>query len=179
MADLAEIDGKTRRYAEARRALSDAVHVLDAEVQALKRRRLPHIRRKALRAAEARAELKAALADSPELFQKPRTLTLHGVKVGYAKAKGKIVVEDAARVVALVRKHFPERFDDLVKIEEKPVKAALNQLSTAELRKIGCTVTEAGDEVVIKPVDGDVDRLVDALLKEADGEVDAATGTDG
>jgi hypothetical protein len=38
------------------------------------------------------------------------------------------------------------------------------------LKKLGCTVRDTGDEVVIKPVDGDVDKIVRALLKDATEE---------
>jgi hypothetical protein len=45
--------------------------------------------------------------------------------------------------------------------------AALRALSTAELQRIGCTVSGTGDQIVAAPVDSEVDKLVDALLKGA------------
>ena len=167
MSDLGTIEEKAKAYAAARDELAEAVRETEEEVQRIKRRRLPAIRRRVDTAANSRAELEAAVRERPDLFKSPKTLTLHGIRVGYQKGKGKIVVEDAERVVKLIRKHFPERFDDLVKVEEKPVKTALNNLSTSELKKIGCTVTEAGEDVVVKPTDSEIDKLVDALLKEA------------
>ena len=45
----------------------------------------------------------------------------------------------------------------------------------AELKKVGCTVVDAGDAVVIKPTDSEVDKLVDTLLKGAtETEAEAA-----
>ena len=49
-------------------------------------------------------------------------------------------------------------------------KEALAQLSAAELKKIGVTLSEAGDQTVVRPVDSEVDKMVDALLKAATGE---------
>lgn len=167
MPTLAEIEALTKRYSEAHRQLHEAVSDLEDEIHKLKRARLPRIRRLVDQAATAKAILQAAVEAAPELFQKPRTLVLHGVKVGYAKGKGKLEFEDAQQVVRLIRKHFPDKFDELVKVTETPVRGALNQLSVADLRRIGVTVVEAGDEVVIKPTDGDIDRLVEALLKDA------------
>ena len=46
----------------------------------------------------------------------------------------------------------------------------VQELSAAELKKIGVTVTDAGDQTVVKPVDSEVDKMVDALLKAAAGE---------
>ena len=40
--------------------------------------------------AQADANLKAAIEQAPGLFVKPRTIVLHGLKLGYQKGKGKI-----------------------------------------------------------------------------------------
>ena len=70
-------------------------------------------------------------------------------------------------MVARIKKHLPEQADVLIRTKEAPVKEALAQLTAAELKKIGVTIEDAGDTVVIKPVDSEVDKLVDALLKGA------------
>jgi hypothetical protein len=177
MSDLGTIEAKAKEYADAREELGEAVRETDEEVQRVKRRRLPVIRRRVDRASNARAELEAAIRERPDLFKSPKTMTLFGIRLGYQKGKGKVVVEDAQRVVKLIRKHFPDRFEDLVKVEEKPVKSALNNLTTAELKKIGCTVTEAGEDVFIKPTDSEIDKFVDRLLEEAaDQDGDQASG---
>ncbi|HNW37160.1 MAG TPA: hypothetical protein PKM25_19620, partial [Candidatus Ozemobacteraceae bacterium] len=69
-------------------------------------------------------------------------------------------------VVKLIRKHFPEQVDVLVKITEKPVQSALNQLTVGDLKKLGVSVSEGGDEALIKPTDTDIDKLVAKLLED-------------
>jgi hypothetical protein len=91
---------------------------------------------------------------------------LHGVRVGFAKGKGRIEYEDADKVVALIDKKLPELADELVRTERKPLKSALERLTVQQLRAIGCTVEEAGDRVVVRAEDTDIDRLVTALLAE-------------
>ena len=59
-----------------------------------------------------------------------------------------------------------DQVDTLIKTEESPVKSALLNLSTADLKKIGCTVTDTGDKVLVKSTDSDIDKFVDALLEE-------------
>lgn len=55
--------------------------------------------------------------------------------------------------------------------KKKPAKDALKQLGVKDLARLGVTLIDAGDEIVIKPVDGEIDKLVNALLKDAtDGE---------
>jgi hypothetical protein len=128
---------------------------------------MPAIARAVERAALAEAELRALVSGAPELFERPRTVVMHGVKVGWMKGKGAIEIADAARTVALIRRHLPEQAEALIRVTETPHRPALAQLSVADLRRLGCTVIDAGDEVVIKPMDGELQKLVDRLLAEA------------
>jgi len=166
MATLAEIEKLTREYAMARSQLRERVWELEDKINELKKKAIPVIRRAAEVAAQRQAVLKSAIEESPELFQRPKTMILHGIKIGYQKKKGKIEWEDDAVVVKLIKKHFPERWETYVKVTEKPLKSALENLSVSELKKIGVKVEETGDVVVIKSTDSEIDRLVDALLKE-------------
>jgi hypothetical protein len=43
----------------------------------------------------------------------------------------------------------------------------LKNLTVAELKSLGCTVEETGDRVVVRFADKEVDKLVNALLKNA------------
>uniref|UniRef100_UPI00248EC44C hypothetical protein n=1 Tax=Thalassobaculum salexigens TaxID=455360 RepID=UPI00248EC44C len=72
-----------------------------------------------------------------------------------------------AKVVELIIKHLPEQTESLIKVTETPVKSALANLPTADLKRIGVTVTQTGDQVYIAPTDSEIDKLVDALVKEA------------
>lgn len=159
----------TQNYRRHYDVLAERVQDLEAEVEKLKRRRLPGIKSAVHAAAQARDELSAHIEAHPHLFERPRTVVIAGIRVGLMKGKGKIEFDDKARVLRLIRKHLPDQVDSLVRVTEAPVKKALGNLSTAELKRIGCTVEETDDQIVIKPVDGNVDKLVSALLKEAEG----------
>ncbi|MHB8123769.1 MAG: host-nuclease inhibitor Gam family protein [Desulfuromonadaceae bacterium] len=168
MATLAEIERLTKDYADWRVQLSEAVLVAEHEIAAIKRQHVVTIKRKVEAVAERQAALKAAIEEAPELFKKPRTMILHGVKIGFQKEKGKISWDDKDQVVRLIKKHFPEQADVLIKTVEKPIKDALQQLSAADLKRIGVTIGETGDVVIIKSTDSEIDKLVNALLKEDD-----------
>lgn len=173
MASLQQIDKTTKTYADRRAVLSELVRDLHDEIEVLTRERLRGIKDSLALVKETEAELRAQIEDSPDLFTKPRSLILHGVKIGYRKANGKLEIEDADQVVRLIRKHFPEQFDVLVKTTERPVKSALELLTAAELKKLGITVDETGDVVFVKDTASTVDKLVAALLKEDTEEQDA------
>lgn len=164
------IEDLARDYAERRNSLADHVNAYTAELETLNQRLLPGIKRAVASADKARERLQALVADHPELFVKPKSVTFHGIRVGFKKGVGSIQWDDAAKVVSLIRKHFPEQADVLVKITEAPVKNALAQLPAADLKKLGITVEETGDEAFIKPVAGDVEKFVAALLRGAEVE---------
>jgi len=173
VATMKEIEVLTKRYADATGVLSDQLTELGERRRALAREHLPIIKRQVTAARNAKAALSAAIDESPELFVKPRTVTFHGVRVGFQKAKGRIEFDDADQVVKLIRKHFPEQFDVLVKTTERPVKDALAQLSAADLKKLGINVVADSDEVLIKDASGEIEKLVEALLREEPEEVAA------
>lgn len=168
MKTLSEIDSAAKQLALSRDLLAELVRNLNDGIETIKRRCLPTIKRAVNNCAAEHANLKAAIEESPGLFEKPRTHNLHGIKCGYAKGTGAVTIDDAENTVALIRKHFLDQFDVLVKTKETPRKKVLaEQLTVAELKKIGCTVDETGDHVVIKFTDSAVDKAVAALLKDA------------
>lgn len=172
MATLKEIETAAKRYADAREMLADRVCVLESAIDKAKREHMPTIRKFVAISANAKAALQALVETSAHLFEKPKTQILSGVKVGWVKAKGSIDWDDDAQVVKLIKKHLPDQADTLIKTTETPVKAALANLPAAELKKLGVTVVETGDRAIVKPVDSEIDKLVDALLKEAEAKED-------
>lgn len=178
MSTLDPIDAKAKAYSDARERLAESVAALNDAIAAAKREHLPGIKQNLKRAFQAEANLRALVADHPELFVKPRTVVLHGVQVGYAKGKGVIVFDNPEKVVALIKRKLPDQAAVLIATKETPVKKALAQLAVADLKAIGCSVQEAGDQVVVRAVDSAVDKLVDAMLQalQIDAEQAMADG---
>ncbi|WP_447978114.1 host-nuclease inhibitor Gam family protein [Candidatus Nitrospira bockiana] len=167
---LQDIEQLAKKYADARGLLSERVQDCQAEMEAVKRQALPGIKGALARAVVAHAQLVSAVEQHPELFEKPKTQIFHNIKVGYRKGKGKLEWEDDDVLVARIEKRFadqPELIEQLIIVKKKPSKAGLEELDAAELRRLGVTVEDAGDQVQVKPVDGAVEKLVNALLKDA------------
>ena len=161
------IEYTIRQFADARRDLSARLQALNDEIAKAKRKAFPGLRQAVDVAAVLQRTLRDIITENAGLFEKPRTQIFHGVKVGYRKMKGEITWEDNEQVVKLIRKHCPERFDSLVKTVETPLKDALAQLPAADLKKLGVTVENDSDEVFIKCTDSEIDKAVNALLKDA------------
>lgn len=121
------------------------------------------------RFAEAHDELLAAVNDSKALFDKPKSRTFHGVRIGWRKNKGVLEYADETATIAAIEKKFPaEKADALVRVKKTLIAAAIEQLTGAELKAIGVTISDDTELAFVKPVGDDIDKLTRALIKDAD-----------
>lgn len=160
------IDVLARKYADARAAVAKRVADYQDDFRALQKKHVPGIKQTAGVAAQRQSELQAEIAQHPELFVRPRTMNLHGIKLGFQKGKGSIACDDPAQAVERIEKHFGDDAPAYLIITKKPKTSALIELDVATLKKLGLSVQDTGDAVVIKAVDGDVEKLVAQLLEE-------------
>lgn len=165
---LAEIDDLAKAFAVEHGQLEDQVVELERLVAELRMRFLPGIKAAAASAARTKDQLSAALGCSAELFAKsPRTIVLHGIKVGYGKQRGKVVVDDEAATIARMRKLLPDEQSSLmITVRESVHKPSVYDLTAADLKRLGIRIEEDTDQIIIKLVDSEVDKLVDRLLQE-------------
>ncbi len=68
--------------------------------------------------------------------------------------------------MAKIEKVYGEQAEDYLLVEKQPSAKALEGLEAAELKRLGVTVVDTGEQVVIRHVDGAVEKAVKALLKE-------------
>ena len=169
MTEMADIARLCRAYADARDALAEVSEDIRERRRAAVKARLRALQTRVAAVAEAKDTLREAIADAPELFTKPRTRALDGIKVGYRKLPGRVAC-DEARAIAQIRKRLPDQAGNLVRVKETLNRSALLQLDSKTLAGLGVAVTDVDDEIVIKAASTDLDRLVDALL--ADGETE-------
>jgi hypothetical protein len=158
---------RAKLLSEQRAKLNEIVGELQKGIEALKADRMSELRTAIESATNAWTALEADIQAHPELFVKPRTVRAHGIKFGLEKGKGALEIADPANTVRLIRKHLPDQADVLIATVETPVKDALAQLPATELKRIGAELKDAGDRVVIRPADGEMDKLVRALIKAA------------
>lgn len=167
--DLLQLDQHTKSYSDAYASLADAVRVLNETLEAAKRAALPGIKRALAIAATRRQTLSAAIETSPHLFGKPRTFTMHGLRIGLTKGRGAIEILDEPKTIAKIRDLLPQfgLTEDLIHTKESLDKSALADLPAATLKRIGVEIADATDQVVIKPIDSDIDKLVAKLLSDS------------
>lgn len=164
MATLQDIEKLAAEYAGARNVLGTLVSALDRAIRAVKDDALPDIRDAIAVVNATREALTAAVETSPQQFAERRTRTFHDIKVGFQKGKGKLAWDDDEKVIAKIRELYIDEIGVLIRTTETPNKDALAELPAADLKKLGVTITGTGDQVVVKPLDNQVEQLVGALV---------------
>ncbi len=165
------IEESCLQYSKAVDKLTAAVTELNDELEQVKRRRLDRIKRLTADAASAKASLHHEVEAFAHLFQSPKTQIFHGVKVGLVKQKGTVIIANEEKLLAKIKRLYDESAAaQLIRTTETPDKNALRNLPGAELAKLGVELSKDSDAVVIKLVAGDIEKLVNALLKEAVAE---------
>ena len=105
--DFDDIDQAAKTLRAVRDTLGLRAGALNDDIEVAKRKAMRGLRASVAAVTEAQSGLLATITASPQLFTKPRSIVLHGIKLGFAKGKGRIEWEDDAQVVKLVRKHLP------------------------------------------------------------------------
>jgi arsenate reductase-like glutaredoxin family protein len=161
---LAQIEPQCERYETESARLEQLIATLEAELEIVKQKHLRTIKRQAGVVAGCEAELQNLIEDAPHLFIRPRTITIHGVKVGYTASNGRVEFDDEESVIARIKKSRPEDAELLIRKTEEVNKEALRNLPADELLELGCQLAGAGDTVVLKRVAGEVEKLVNKLI---------------
>lgn len=166
MGVMTDVVTQTESYADAVKRLDTALREMEDEVEKVRRGYLPEVVELSKRAAEEKALLVSVINENPELFEKPRTMTISGIKIGFRKQKGSIEIADEDNTIRLIKDKLPERSDTLIKVTEKVVKKAAENLTAVELKAVGIEVTADTDEVVVAVVDDVISKLVEKTIEE-------------
>ena len=162
---LAEIADLCRFYADARERLADVSEEIRDERRAAVRRKMPVLKRRIAETSAAEDALRAAIATARDLFIKPKSRAIEGVKVGLRKLPGKVECDETAAFAAIRRK-LPEQAPSLIRIKESLNKDAVRRLDGRQLAAVGVVIYDVEDEIVIRTAPDDLDRLVDTLLAD-------------
>lgn len=137
----------------------------EAELLALEKRFAPRLRRAADNITEATAELIDLVEAAEPLFEKPRTRTFFGIRVGFMKQRGEIRIEDEPGTIARIEKLMaPKEAAGLIKTTKKLVKTALGALPGDVLKKLGVQIAADTDAPFLKVVEGDAVKRMAAMI---------------
>ncbi len=161
-----------------RDALATHLGLLEQAIQRVKRDHLPTVRRHVAAAAAAEAAVRHAAESARDRFDPPapRTRLYHGIKVGFEKGRGRLVIGDATTTCALIRKHHQDDWDRYIAVSEAPIRASLATLDAKSLAAIGVRLEGTEDRLVLRDAIGEVDRLIDSMLAALREDLDDEAG---
>ncbi len=169
MNEMKDVEVAARKFADAHSALVGEVTELEDEIVEAKRRHAVKLRRAAKLTATARTVLALAIEDAADLFEKPKTRILSGVKCGFRKKKGSVEMRDEADTIDRIKRLLPEdQVLLLIRTRESVDRNAAADLAGADLKRLAIEIMADADEVVIQPPHAAIARAAEALIRDAD-----------
>ena len=168
----ADIQHRAELLSQARETLAELLRVMTVELDTVRQGSIADIRRAAREVAARHNKLKELIAHNPALFERPRTHVVAGLKYGLQKARGRMSWPSDTQLCERIHKlaDAGELSDDqremLIARTEKPVAKALEKLDGKLLKRLGVTVAADTDEVLIKSVDREIEKAVNAVIKD-------------
>lgn len=178
MSTLEDLSDLAQTFRQRRDDLAGKIDNLKREIDAITLGALQSIRASVAAAAQAEDELRNAIEAAPELFEKPRTRTLHGIRFGIMTAKARVEIPNEAETIRRIREQLPEEQAELlISVSERVSKPAVADLTVADLKRLQIRVEPPVDEAFIKPVDSEVEKAIKALLGDALKQLEQAPCT--
>jgi hypothetical protein len=173
MPTITEIRAAAQRLADARRESTTRAtaleHALAQAAQPIYQAHRCGIDAAAADEAEAYAELLALVETSPGQFKRPRSLVVDGVKTGYRKEQDSLDFDSEAAVIDRIfaLEEFADLAQVLVRTERHLNIDALETLEARQRRVLGIRTVFGADQPFISFSDTDVEKLVKAILADA------------
>lgn len=168
---ITEIRAAAQRLADAHRESVSRATALENELNAAVSPIYTAHRAGLDAAAEEEATAKAILQDlidgAPQLFSRPRSILVDGVKSGYRKAEDQLDWDDESTVISKIRALALDTESVIIRTVESINVAALDELDGNDLRRIGVRRIPGVDQSFISFTDTDVEKLVKAIMADA------------
>lgn len=182
MSSLQEAQKLAATLSANRDKLSALFLSLQVSIDAAKAAAMTDIKRTARQVAASHAALVAFISENPDMFNRPRSHVVDGIKFGMQASQGTLEWENdekvCERIIALAEKgEIPaDQVDLLISVTKKPVASAVRQLDPALQRRIGVRLEGVGDQPLIKNVDSNVEKAVQAVINAAIKEANLEAG---
>ena len=163
-------------YAAAHAELAALLAAVEDRVREVKRGEMPAIKRAAGKAGRRRDKLVEHARAHPELFARPRSMTWENVRFGWRRQPGRVVIVDREAAIAEIESDPELMARGLLKKTTSILLDPCRRLTGELRRRLGVHVSEGADAPYANVVDSDIEKMVDAYLRDA--AADAAGGAD-
>lgn len=183
---IEKIEELTKAFAKQRTAVISDAASMQLELEAVHKRYAAPLRRQVKALLKAQADLTAAIEANTALFPEgAKTRVFDAIKVGLQKGKGRLLGVEAEITVPkleLLREkatqandiELLERIRGALSYQAKLSAEGLGKLQPAEMEAIGIRAVAGTQSVLIKPVDNDSYKAVEATINTVMAETEDA-----
>jgi hypothetical protein len=170
--DMSAIENGVRDLAAARRALEQELQRAEARLSKVRLESVDRLRNavEAVRIHE--TSLLMLVERAAPLFRRPQSIEIEGVRVGWRKGKGRLELppkEDLIKKIADVLTAAQKK--TVLQVKTSVLKGALAKLPGEILKKLGVSVTGAGQEPFVTYPATETEKLVAWWLNPSSGSL--------
>ncbi len=167
--EMAVLEQKAREVGVARHTLSVSLGKANAELAKVREKHAEVLRDLTADFKAKQTELEELVGKAPALFDKPQSQEISGVKFGWRKGKGRLVLPEADKLLKKIGEVLTRsQKESVVKVKVTILKGALAKLSGDLLKKLGIDVVGAGPEPFVSFPKSPLAKQVDWWLKPID-----------
>ena len=179
MTTLLTIQAQTEFVAKRRREALDYAAQVETQLQAVRDSHKNTLTKLIKSWTKAHEDLHTLLSSSESLFVSPKSFVFDGIKVGFQVGKATIDIDDKAELVRTLQVLIDTEDDAqdvagyqaCLRTVVTPHEPSLLRLPPHHLIQLPLTVKPATNDVLIKPVDTDTTKAVDALIKAIQADI--------
>ena len=164
---LSDIEQAARDFSAKSKTLRNYHEELNSKIEALKQEYIEDIKQASCDAGESYQMLLTLINDASDLFKDKKSMTVSGVKFGYQKKKGKLEIVNEDATISKLKELYGDNASLYINTKLSIVKKALDSLPASDLKKLGVNIVQDTDVAFIKLTDDEVQKLIEAMIKES------------
>lgn len=172
--DMPAIEEGARELAAARRTLEQELQRAEVRLSKVRLESVDRLRDAAKAVRTEEAALLMLVERAAPLFKRPQSIEIDGVRVGWRKGKGRLELppkEDLIKKITDVLTAAQKK--SVLKVKTSVLKGPLAKLPGEILKKLGVSVTGAGQEPFVTYPATDTEKLIDWWLNPSASSAEA------
>ena len=158
MTDTSTLEAKTKEYMQHLAKLNATSEKIRKKIKSVTDRHIDELSSTLDEMKKLEAEIREETKANKHLFKKPKTRILNGIKIGFRKGKGSIVISDEENCIKKIKRYYKADIDTLIQQKESLLKSGLEQLDAKKLKKLGVTIKQAAYQVEFVVYVTDIDE---------------------
>jgi hypothetical protein len=160
------MEERAKLLATQRSVLAADLSEANAELGALMAKWGEQLKSDAAQVDESERALIGYVEMAPQLFDKPQSIEIDGVRFGLRKGKGRLEYRDEDKLIRRIERELTRHQRlQVLKVTKKVLKGPLAKLPATLLKKLGVNLSAAGTEPFISYPKSNLEKLVEWWLK--------------